>query len=227
MLRVTLFLALTAASVVHADERPSIEYPRGWTDVSFGAPEANFAGVPQEFVQAIIANRPDSAALSPDKNAVFLGQIVEDLGYLSDPLLAAFTKAGKGGGDIIELSRTRIARRLVGKVIVDKSYGDVHKRLFAYLVPSGNHTVVLSYSADPEVFERNRKAFEECAASNIIRLDPAWWSLSRGEVVVAVLCVVFVLLVIAFRQRRRRTQEALVNLDKRTIRAPQENESSR
>lgn len=168
-----LFLAALAAAPAHAAWQFAV--PDGWTDLSPGQP------VPKEIPEALatMVHSGTYAAYAIDMKGSEDG-FAENLNAVVNhrPLVADETTLKQYVGELpaqaareVPGARVTVSEKSVQpiggvpslRVVADITAPGVTMRTLQYVIPGGEETVLLTYSATPETFDRYLPTFEAAA----------------------------------------------------------------
>lgn len=223
-MRTALALLAFACPAVALADAPAfhVDVPPGWVDLSPGAPEANFARLPEELVAQAKSGRFSQIAMDIDHAADGFGEnfnvVVTEgrLGRISEGELDEIAAAVAGemqkeapGSSyrVVEKSVVVLGGAKSARLVADFDMNGLKMRQMAYLVPGPKSHAAITYTATPETFAAYRPAFEASAASVKGAAEPGFdWGgalsrAGRSAAVGAVIGLVVALFGLASRRR--------------------------
>jgi hypothetical protein len=166
---------LLAARANAADEPVTFQIPEGWTDISPGAPEANFSGFPPPLVKEARSGKYAAMAFdvahgtprfATNVNALLLDGAVS----LDEKTLAAFleefaaTSAKQGLKTTPVESALKDVNGVTWAVIIRQMVsGSLTVRQMSWVIPCGKKHAVITWSAEDDRFDEYRAVFEKAS----------------------------------------------------------------
>jgi hypothetical protein len=168
--------------------------PDGWTDLSPGAPAANFEGLPETLAQEVASGRYAAyavgAALADGGyeatfNAILHRRPVRVTHEFLEGVMQVAVASMARKGVTITVREKRIfpvAGANVGCAVSDYTSAGVNIRQAQYVLPGLERAAILTYATTPEKFERLRPVFEASAlATQGIRETTLWARLRHSD----------------------------------------------
>ncbi len=168
---VSLFILLAGTAAPASSDDLHFEIPPGWLDLSPGAPEKNFAGIPAEMARLARASRFAAAAfdLAGAQNGYasnFTDLVTDettrigesDVQKVADALVPETAK-----GQSSERGRIQIGSVGCLRAVFDSDQQGHPLRHLVYVMPAGSRTAILTFTARREAFDRYLAAFERVA----------------------------------------------------------------
>jgi hypothetical protein len=222
---VAVAAALPPATRAHADaptSRFTFHVPAGWTDLSPGAPEANFAAVPKPLLDTIRARPMAFYAFDlTSGDDGFLENVNANVVVGAEPITPAIVAAALrdvdnglramgGRYESLEQSTVEIDGVTVGRAVGVMHLGPIVSKQLAYLLPGDDQSAIVTYSSTPEAFDRYLPIFED-AVRKTRGLEPpsTFWgrvlrSAGRGALFGGIASAIAVTLFGLVRRRRAR-----------------------
>lgn len=172
---VSLVLVLAVQSAPLAAQQFVFSVPSGWTDLSPGAPPANFQGVPQPILDDVRSNKYAATAFDfrdedgfyENFSAVRTPEKIVLSNSLSEVRSEFETAYKKRLGDavrILEADFVTIQGVRALRIVLDYDHPNVAIRQMQYVMPGGDAAyAIVTYSAARQNFDRYRPVFEQAA----------------------------------------------------------------
>jgi hypothetical protein len=169
----SVVLLAASSAPVGAQGQFVFSVPAGWTDLSPGAPAANFEGVPQAILDDV--RSPKYAAIAFDFreqdgyyenfNAVSKREtlVFSSLPEVRAEFEAAYKKELGDAVRFLEAEFVTIQGVQVFRLVFDYDHPNVAMRQMQYVMPGGPQFAIVTYSATRESFDHYRPVFEESA----------------------------------------------------------------
>jgi len=173
----------------------TFKVPDGWTDLSPGAPAANFQGVaPKVLAEAhsgkYVAYAMDLAH-ADDGFAENFNAIVDPgsepiteqlLDAVATGMSAELGRTAGGSAEVRERGLVTVAGVRAGRLVADIHLGAIHTRAMMYILPGKDEHAVVTYSAAPETFDQYRPVFEAAAQATggVVEPQTYWGKLFSG-----------------------------------------------
>ena len=203
----------------------TFKVPDGWTDLSPGAPAANFEGLAPAIMREVKSGKYAAYAMdlahADDGFAENFNAIVDPgsepiteklLDAVANGMSGEIAKQAGGSAEVRERSLVTVAGVRAGRLVADIHLGAINTRAMMYILPGKDEHAVVTYSAAPEAFDSYRPIFEAAAQATRGVVEPAgFWerigagALSggmRGMLIGAVVGLVMGLFAVLFRKKK-------------------------
>jgi hypothetical protein len=169
--RLAVALALVALPLA-ARAGLTFPVPAGWLDLSPGAPEENFRGVPEDFARTLRSGQFKAFAFdvahtergfTPNLNAVAIDPPIRISGENQEEVARALfgpIEKGMPGAVLVEKGLVEVDGVKALRIVYDSSASGAPLRQMAVLVPGVPNSAVVTYSALRDRFEALRPAFD-------------------------------------------------------------------
>lgn len=172
-----LLLLLLVPGVAQARSTLVYKIPEGFTDVSPGAPKANYKDLRPDFVADATSGKFEVFAIGRrDKKAKeafepqFFARVAPGDAPITEILVAEYAeetlKAWGAEGNPAKLLKQEVVTlggARAGRVLLEKTQDGAAQRVLIYLVPDGDLTATLTFVADASTFDKHLPAFEAAA----------------------------------------------------------------
>jgi hypothetical protein len=173
-----LLVLLVMASPAYADLRPfHIPAPTGWKEVTSLTPEA-LAGIPPGIAEKIKTQHYElmavdlehaSGGFAPNMNVIVgdggLRVTSSSLRKLGDELMTQMSRNG-ATAKLVSSRTVRISGVDTARLEVENAFADLQMHQVIYVMPGGDRTAVVTFTASPTQFASYESLFDETAAAS-------------------------------------------------------------
>jgi hypothetical protein len=166
------------ASPAYADLRPfHIPAPPGWKEVTSLTPEA-LAGIPPAMVEKIKTTHYElmavdlehaSGGFAPNVNVIVsdghLRVTSSSLRKLGDELVTQMSRNG-GTATLVSSRTVPISGVDTARLEVESAFADLQMHQVIYVMPGGDRTAIVTFTASPAQFPGYQRLFDETAAAS-------------------------------------------------------------